>query len=108
PIGTGIFARNADVSVIDVEITGAANAAVGLGDAARLMLLASHIHDSPGSALTIRRGASPRVNHNVFSRNGLSEHVGSALVVERDTQPTLFGNVFHGITADALDRKSVV
>jgi serine/threonine protein phosphatase PrpC len=102
PLGTGIFARNADVSVVDVEITGAANAAVDLSDAARLTLLASHIHDNPGSALTIRRGASPRVNHNVFSRNGLSEHVGSALVVERDTQPTFFGNVFQGIAADAF------
>jgi hypothetical protein len=85
-----------------VEITGAANAAVDLSDAARLTLLASHIHDNPGSALTIRRGAAPRVNHNVFARNGLSEHVGSALVVERDAQPALFGNVFQGIAADAF------
>jgi len=69
---------------------------------ARLTLLASHIHDNPGSALTIRGGASPRVNHNVFSRNGLSERVGSALVVERDTQPAFFGNVFQGIAADAF------
>jgi serine/threonine protein phosphatase PrpC len=102
PLGTGIFAKNADVSVVDVEITGAANAAVDLNDGARLTLLASHIHDNPGSALTVRGGASPRVNHNVFSRNGLSERVGSALVVDRDTLPTFFGNVFHGIAADAF------
>jgi serine/threonine protein phosphatase PrpC len=103
PLGTGIFAtKNADVSVVDVEITGAAKAAIDLSDAARLTLLASHIHDNPGSALTIRGGASPRVNHNVFSRNGLSERVGSALVVERDTLPTFFGNVFQGIAADAF------
>jgi serine/threonine protein phosphatase PrpC len=102
PLGTGIFAKNADVSVVDVEITGAANAAVDLGDAARLTLLASHIHDNPGAALAVRGGASPRVNHNVFSRNGLSERVGSALVVERGTQPLFFGNVFQGIAADAF------
>jgi Right handed beta helix region len=102
PLGTGIFARNADMSIVDVEITGAANAAVDLGDAARLTLLASHIHDNPGSALAVRSGASPRVNHNVFSRNGLSERVGSALVIERDTQPTFFGNVFQGIAPAAF------
>jgi serine/threonine protein phosphatase PrpC len=102
PLGTGIFAKNSDVSVVDVEITGAANAAVDLGDAARLTLLASHIHDNPGAALAVRGGASPRVNHNVFSRNGLSERVGSALVVERGTQPSFFGNVFQGIAADTF------
>ena len=102
PLGTGIFAKNADVSVVDVEITGAAKAAIDLSEAAHLTLLASHIHDNPGSALTVRGGASPRVNHNVFSRNGLSERVGSALVVERDTLPTFFGNVFQGIAADAF------
>ena len=52
--------------------------------------------------MTVRSGASPRVSHNVFSRNGLSERVGSALVVERDTLPTFFGNVFQGIAADAF------
>ncbi len=102
PLGTGIFAKNADVSVVDVEITGAANAAIDLAEARGLTLLASHIHDNPGAALAIRGGASPRVNQNVFARNGLSERVGAALVVERDTQPTFFGNVFQGIADSAF------
>jgi len=102
PLGTGIFAANSEVSIIDVEITGAANAAVDLRDAARLTLLASHIHDNPGTALAVRGGASPRVNQNVFSRNGLSERAGAALIVERNTQPSFFGNVFQGIPADAF------
>jgi serine/threonine protein phosphatase PrpC len=102
PLGTGIFATNADVSIVDVEITGAASAAVDLNDSARLTLLGSHIHDNPGAALAIRDGASPRVSQNVFSRNGLSERVGAALIVEPDTRPTFFGNVFRGIAADAF------
>jgi serine/threonine protein phosphatase PrpC len=102
PLGTGIFATNADVAVIDVEITGAAGVAVDLSDGARLSLLASHIHDNPGAALTIRGTAAPRVSQNVFSRNGLSERVGAALSAGRDTQPTFFGNVFQGIAVDAF------
>jgi len=102
PLGTGIFAKNADVSVVDVEITGASNVAIDLREDARLTLLASHIHDNPGAAMMIRAGASPRVNQNVFSRNGLSERAGAAIVVEPDTEPTFFGNVFQGITASAF------
>jgi hypothetical protein len=102
PLGTGISATHAELSVIDVEITGAASAAVDLADASRVSILASHIHDNPGVALAIRDGASPRVNHNVFARNGLSERIGAALLVERDARPTFFGNVFHGMSADVL------
>jgi serine/threonine protein phosphatase PrpC len=102
PLGTGIFAKNAEVSVVDVEVTGAAAVAIDLSDGARLTLLASHIHDNPGAALAIRRGASPRVNQNVFSRNGRSERAGAALIVERDAQPAFFGNVFQGVAPDLL------
>src|SRR5262249_13945338 len=102
PLGTGIFARSADVAVVDVEIAGAANVAVDLSDAARLTLLASHVHDNPGAALAIRGGASPRISQNVFSRNGLSERVGTALVVEAGAQPTFFGNVFQGVAPSVL------
>ena len=102
PLGTGIFAKNADLWVADVEISGAANAAVDLTDAARLTLLSSHIHDNPGAALTIRGGAAPRINHNVFARNGMSERIGGAMIVDRDTEPSFFGNVFQGMTGDVL------
>jgi hypothetical protein len=102
PLGTGISVKHAELSVIDVEITGAASAALDLAEASRVSILASHIHDNPGVALAIRGGAAPRVNHNLFARNGLSERIGAALLVERDTQPTFFGNVFHGVAADVL------
>src|SRR5262249_43422837 len=80
PLGTGILAKKSDLSVVDVEITGAALCAVDLRDAARLARLASHIHDNPGAALAIRGGASPRVNQNIFSRNGTSANRPSALI----------------------------
>lgn len=102
PLGTGIYATDAEVSVVDVEITGAANVAIDLRSAARLTLLASHIHDNPGTAMAVRTGAAPRVNQNVFARNGVSERVGTALIVEREAQPAFFGNVFQGVAADAF------
>jgi PPM family protein phosphatase len=102
PLGTGVFAKNANLSIVDLEITGAANAAIDMGEAANVSLLASHIHDNPGAALAIRGGASPRVNQNVFSRNGLSERVGAAFIVEPGAQPAFFGNLFQGVAADAF------
>lgn len=100
PLGTGIFAKNSDVSIVDVEITGAAKVAVDMGEGASLTLLASRIHDNPGAALAIRAGASPRVSHNLFAHNGLSEKAGAAFIVEPRAQPVFNGNVFKGAAID--------
>ena len=91
PLGTGIFARNTDVSVVDVEVVGAANVAIDLSDDARATILASHIHDNPGAALAIRGGASPRVNR-ICSPNGLSERVGCRADRSARRAPDIFGN----------------
>jgi hypothetical protein len=102
PLGVGILATNAELSVVDVEISGAARVAVEAGQGARLSVLASSIHDNPGAALAVRGGALSRISQNVFARNGLSERVGAALIVETDARPTFVGNVFRGIAADAF------
>jgi hypothetical protein len=69
PLGTGLLVRNAEVSVADVEISGAANVGVDVEAAAQLDLLGSDIHDNPGAALVVRSGAAPRLTHNTFARN---------------------------------------
>lgn len=102
PLGTGIAVQNADVAVIDVDISGAAAVAIDVGAAARVTLLGSDIHDNPGAALAVRDGGAARVSHNVFSRNGLSERVGAALIVEHEAQPQFVRNVFQGIGAQVL------
>jgi len=58
----------------------------------------SDIHDNPGPALAIRAGASPRIAHNVFARNGLSERAPASILVEDGAEPSIVGNVFHGVT----------
>jgi PPM family protein phosphatase len=71
PLGTGITLRNADVTIVDVEITGAQTAAIEVG-AGPGSIVASLIHDNPGAGLIVRAGASPRVAHTAFHRNGTS------------------------------------
>ena len=88
---------------MDVEITGRRERRGRFDQRRRAAsLLGSDIHDNPGAALAIRAGASPRVTHNVFARNGLSERTGAALILDPEAQPTFFGNMFRGIAADAF------
>ena len=102
PLGTGLLVTQADVSVADVEITGAANVAVDIQAAGQLNLLGSDIHDNPGAALVIRSGASPRLTHNTFARNGASQRIPAAVVIERGADPHLSGNIFYGLSVNAL------
>ena len=98
PLGTGVLVRGAGVSIVDVEITGARTVAIDLNQMAAGDVIGSDIHDNPGPALAIRSGASPRISHNVFARNGLSERAQASMVIEAGAEPSIVGNVFQGVT----------
>jgi serine/threonine protein phosphatase PrpC len=98
PLGTGLLVKGANVSIVDVEITGALTVAIDLDQRAGGGVTGSDIHDNPGPALAIRSGASPRIAHNVFARNGLSERARASLIIESDAEPSIVGNVFQGVT----------
>lgn len=102
PLGVGIFVDNSAISIVDVEISGATRAGIEFAGARPATLLASDIHDNPGAALMINRGASPRIAHNTFRRNGISEHATGALAVEAGGWPLLRKNVFIGVTAEGF------
>jgi serine/threonine protein phosphatase PrpC len=97
PLGTGMFVRGGQVSIVDVEITGALTVAIDFDRTAGGGVTGSDIHDNPGAALAIRTGASPRIAHNAFARNGLSERARGSLIIEHDVEPSIVGNVFQGV-----------
>jgi serine/threonine protein phosphatase PrpC len=98
PLGTGVLVKGANLSIVDVEITGALTVAIELNQMAGGSVTGSDIHDNPGPALAIRSGASPRIAHNVFARNGLSERARASVIIEDDTEPSIVGNVFQGVS----------
>jgi hypothetical protein len=98
PLGTGVLIKSAHVSIVDVEIAGALTVAIDLTQMTGGGVTGSDIHDNPGPALAIRSGASPRIAHNVFARNGLSERARAPLIIEKDAEPSIVGNVFQGVT----------
>jgi serine/threonine protein phosphatase PrpC len=107
PLGTGILTRGASVRLLDLEISGAARAAIDIGPGADVMVMGSDVHDNPGVGLALRAHATPRITHNVFGRNGASEQVASAIVIEAGARPILRRNIFHGIdpaVASGLDQ----
>jgi hypothetical protein len=102
PLGTGVITRDADVRLVDLEVTGATVAGIDAGVGAAVVVIGVEIHDNPGAALVVRTGATPRIAYNAFARNATSERAASALVVEAGAKPTLSQNVFVGVDAEAL------
>lgn len=101
PLGVGILSAASSVSLVDVEVTGATDVGVSVAGGAPT-LIGSDIHDNPGQALVILGGATPQVVHNVFRRNGLSQHAAATFTVERGANPVFRGNVFVGVRPDAF------
>jgi hypothetical protein len=54
--------------------------------------------------LAVRANATPRITHNVFSRNGTSEQVGTAVSIEPGARPILQRNIFHNVDPFAIGR----
>jgi PPM family protein phosphatase len=97
PLGTGVLVKGSNVSIVDVEISGALTVAIDLNQMAGGGVTGSDIHDNPGPALAIRSGASPRIANNVFARNGLSERAHTSLIIEDGAEPSIVSNVFQGV-----------
>jgi PPM family protein phosphatase len=105
PLGTGVLIRASQASLVDIEVTGAANAAVVVDGTSLATMLASDIHDNPGAALTIRSTAA-RLAHNIFVRNGTSERVGRSFIIDEGANPLFTGNVFQDVSRDAFGNLS--
>jgi hypothetical protein len=102
PLGTGVSSLNATLTLADVEIQGAATAAVVFGTGAAGGLLASDVHDNPGAGVIVRNGAAPRVVHNRFAANASSGRAAGAMLIEAGGRPEIHANTFVGVTPAAI------
>jgi PPM family protein phosphatase len=102
PLGVGILVAGNGVSVVDVEVSGAATAAISFARDSNARLVGSEIHDNPGAALAIAAGASPRITHSVFGRNGMSPRTPATFAIESGAMPLFQRNVFVGVRPDVF------
>jgi PPM family protein phosphatase len=108
PLGVGILASGSSLSLVDIEVSGAAKAAISFARDGAVTLVGSDIRDNPGAALTISAGATPRISHNVFSRNGTSQHTAAIFALEEGAAPLFQQNVFFGMRPEAFTTLSEV
>jgi PPM family protein phosphatase len=101
PLGTGVLIHNSQASLVDIEVTGAVNAAIVVDGKSSATILASDVHDNPGVALSIR-SASSRIAHSVFMRNGTSERVHRSFIIDEGADPHFTANIFNDVRRDAL------
>jgi PPM family protein phosphatase len=101
PLGTGVLIRASQTSLADIEVTGAANAAIVVDGMSVATILGSDLHDNPGTALTVR-SATARLAHNVFMRNGTSERVRRSFIIDEGANPLFTGNVFQDVSRDTF------
>jgi serine/threonine protein phosphatase PrpC len=97
PLGVGILVADSNLSVVDVEVSGATTAAISFAGTTTASLVGSEIHDNPGTALAVAAGAAPVITQNVFRRNGMSQRTSGTFAIEKGATPLFQRNVFVGI-----------
>jgi hypothetical protein len=102
PLGTGVIATNASITLTDIEVSGAQRSAVVFGAGASGTLVGSSLHDNPGSAVEIRGGAEARISHNAFSRNATSDRVPGWMLVEAGSRAEITANTFVAARPEAI------
>jgi PPM family protein phosphatase len=95
PLGTGLLVRDSELSV-------AANVAIDIAGRSRVSVTASDVHDNPGAAFAVRAGASARITHNVFQRNGASPYTPAPVVLGQNADLSFSANVIYGIAPAAF------
>jgi PPM family protein phosphatase len=102
PLGTGVLTTDSELSLSDVEITGASGVAIDVGRGSRVRVVAADIRDNSGSALAVRTGANAAVSHSVFARNGAVSGPQKTIIVEEPSAADVNGNVFVGTSTNIL------
>jgi len=102
PLGIGVFVAGSGLSLVDIDVSGASTAAIAFGRDSRATLVGSDVHDNPGAALDIRAGAAPRITHNVFKGNGLSQRTPATFAIDSGATPLFERNIFVGVRPAAF------
>jgi serine/threonine protein phosphatase PrpC len=99
----GLQVLDGDATIVDVDVSGATVAGVTFEGRGDMRLLASTIHDNPGTGVAVGTGASPHVAHNAVLDNGRGAIAGRAgIELDAGAGPRLESNVIAGNTAEGV------
>ena len=106
PLGTGVRTSESELSMSEVEISGATGIAIDIGRGSRVRVVAADIRDNPGSALAVRAGATAAISHSMFTRNGSAGGAQKTVIVEDQGVAEFNATVFVGSSANIFTGSS--
>jgi PPM family protein phosphatase len=102
PGSVGIRIANSDLRVTDVRVSGMQNAGIAITGTGESVIQASEIADNPGTAVSVRENARPRLEHNLIRHNGHGPAMLPGILIEGSADPILFGNIIEESGAEQL------
>jgi serine/threonine protein phosphatase PrpC len=102
PGRVGIRIANADLQVTGVRVSGMQNAAIEITGACKSIIQASEIADNPGTGISVRENARPRLEHNLIRHNGHGPAMLPGILIEGSAAPVLFGNIIEESGAEQI------
>jgi hypothetical protein len=93
PGSVGIRIANSDLRVTDVRVSGMQNAGIAITGTGEPVIQASEIADNPGTGISVRENAHPRLEHNLIRHNGHGPAMLPGILIEGSAAPILFGNI---------------
>lgn len=103
PLDIGVLLKNADVDVVDVEVTHAREAAVEITGNSKALLRADRLQQNAGSGVIVKDTAEPVLSHNWIRENGRWKgHLRPGVEIQGLAKPTLTGNSFIDNGAEAI------
>jgi serine/threonine protein phosphatase PrpC len=96
PLGTGILAVDAALTVAHLEIAGASTVGIEAGQGSQLRIIGTDFRDNPGAAIAVRATASASVSHSVFTRNATAGGTQKTLLLDDGNEAHFASNVFVG------------
>lgn len=104
----GLVVHDADTLLLNLEITGATEAAVVVSGGSHAVLSASRLHDNPGAGVLIRDSAVPELWHNVIASNGKGSTPRPGVEIRDLAKPVLAGNLLLNNQGGAVWRTPLV
>jgi PPM family protein phosphatase len=103
PLSVGVQVSDSEISVIDMDISGAQTAGIEIAGAASGTFRGNNVSGNPGTGVIIRDSAKPRFVHNMITNNGRG--TGPArpgIEIAGAAQPFLSGNVIANNAAEPI------
>ncbi len=99
----GIRIADSNVTLSNLEVTGATQAGVSIDGRSNSTLAASYIHSNLGPGIVISGTSTSHLIGNVIHANGAAkEHLSPGLIVGEYANPEVTRNVFSGNGAEAI------